>query len=169
VLEIGVGPGANFPRYHAAGLTKLYALEPNVCMIRLARSRLPSKLDVEFLDLPGERIPLPDDSVDTVVSTFTLCTLDGTAEALPGIRRVLKPGGRLIFLEIGASPDPSVRRWQDRWEPVHRRVFAGLRLTKDIPAPIQDGGFAVERIESGCVTPFPKSWAHCFWGVATPR
>jgi SAM-dependent methyltransferase len=168
VLEIGVGPGANFPHYDPARVTRLYALEPNAHMIQLAERRLPPRLAVEFLDLPGERIPLQDGTVDTVVSTFTLCTLEGTAQALAGIRRVLKPGGSLIFIEIGLSAQPSVRRWQERWEPIHRAVFGGLRLTKDIPAAIRESGFTLERVESGYLTPFPRSWAHCFWGIA-PR
>lgn len=167
VLEIGVGPGANFPHYDPARVTRLYALEPNARMIQLAKGRLPPGLPVEFLDLPGERIPLEDGTVDTVVSTFTLCTLEGTAAALAGTRRVLKPGGRFIFVEIGLSPQPSVRRWQQRWEPIHRAVFGGLRLTKDIPSAIREAGFALDRVESGYLTPFPRSWAHCFWGVAS--
>jgi ubiquinone/menaquinone biosynthesis C-methylase UbiE len=169
VLEIGVGPGANFPHYDAARVIKLYALEPNRRMVELAARRVPPGLAVEFIDLPGERIPLEDRSVDTVVSTFTLCTLEGTPEALHGIRRVLRPEGRLIFVEIGIAADEAVQRWQRRWEPVHRRLFAGLRLTKDIPAAIRDSGFVFEQMESGYLTPFPKSWAHCFWGLAARR
>src|SRR5262249_35409005 len=117
VLEVGVGSGANFVHYDPARVSKLYALEPNPGMIRLAeRQRRRTELDVEFLGLPGERIPLEDATVDTVVSTFTLCTIPGVAEAIRGIRRVLRPGGKLIFLEHGLSPDPRVRRWQERWE-----------------------------------------------------
>jgi hypothetical protein len=82
---------------------------------------------------------------------------------------VLRPEGRLIFIEIGLAADEAVRRWQRRWEPAHRKLFAGLRLTKDIPAVIREAGFVPERIESGYMTPFPKSWAHCFWGLAAPR
>ena len=114
VLEIGVGPGVNFAHYDPGRVSKLYALEPNPGMIRLAvRERRRTELDVEFLDLPGERIPLDDGSVDTVVSTFTLCTIPGVVEAIRGIARVLRPGGRLIFLEHGRSPDLRVRRWQE--------------------------------------------------------
>jgi ubiquinone/menaquinone biosynthesis C-methylase UbiE len=87
-------------------------------------------LDVEFLGLPGERIPLEDGAVDTVVSSFTLCTIPGVADAIRGIGRVLKPGGKLIFFELGIAPDPQVRRWQERWEPIHHWAFAGLRLTR---------------------------------------
>jgi ubiquinone/menaquinone biosynthesis C-methylase UbiE len=167
VLEIGVGPGVNFAHYDPARVSLLYALEPNRGMIRLAERHLRrAQLNVEFLDLPGERIPLADGAVDTVVSTFTLCTIPGVAQAIRGIRRVLKPGGNLIFFETALSPDPRVQRWQQWWEPIHRRVFAGLHLTRDIQALISDGGFQIERIEMGYLSKFPKSWAYGVWGTA---
>jgi SAM-dependent methyltransferase len=167
VLEIGVGPGGNFVHYDPAKVRKLYALEPNAGMVRLAEGRRgATMLDVEYLGLPGERIPLADDSVDSVVSTFTLCTIAGVQEAIRGIVRVLKPGGRLIFFEISVSADPRVRRWQRWWEPVHRIVFAGLYLTRDIPALLAEGGLQIDRLETGCVARFPRSWSHCCWGSA---
>ena len=114
VLEIGVGPGVNFVHYDAVRVTKVYALEPNAGMIRLAeRQRRRTTVDITFIGLPGEQIPLEDRSVDTVLSTFTLCTIPGVVEALRGVRRVLKPSGKLIFFEHGLSPDPRVRRWQE--------------------------------------------------------
>src|SRR6266496_3596848 len=98
VLEIGVGPGGNLKYYDPGKVTKLYALEPNQGMIRLAeRRRNRNGLKIEFLDLPGERIPLADGSMDTVVSTFTFCSIPGIVEAIRGIGRVLRPGGKLIF------------------------------------------------------------------------
>src|SRR5437899_5876394 len=106
VLEIGVGPGVNFVHYDPARVSKVYALEPNPGMIRLAhRQRRHTAIDVEFLGLPGERIPLPDGAVDTVVSTFTLCTIPGVTEAIRGLARVLKRNGKLIFFEHGLAPD----------------------------------------------------------------
>src|SRR5262245_41694382 len=167
VLEIGVGPGANLPHYDRSRVTKLFALEPNPSMVRLAEARSRSLgMAVEFLDLPGERIPLGDASVDWVVSTFTLCTIPGLNAALHGIRRVLKPGGHLLFLEITAAADASVRRWQRMWEPVHYRLFAGLFLTRDIPELLREAGFSIGRLESGSMSSFPRSWSHCCWGVA---
>src|SRR5262252_389151 len=110
VLEIGVGSGVNFDYYDPSKVTKLYALEPNAKMIRLAeRRRVRTNLDIEFLDLPGERIPLGDGTVDSVVSTFTLCTIPGVSDALHGIGRVLRPSGRLIFFEHALSPDPQIQ------------------------------------------------------------
>jgi ubiquinone/menaquinone biosynthesis C-methylase UbiE len=168
VLEIGVGPGVNFVHYDPARVSKLYALEPNPGMVRLAdQHRRRTTLDVEFLDLPGEHIPLEDDTVDTVVSTFTFCTIPGVVEAIRGVGRVLRPGGRLIFFEHGLSPDPRVRRWQEQWEPILCRVFAGCHLTRDIPALITQGGFQIEQMEMAYLTRFPKSWAYCGWGIAT--
>jgi len=167
VLEIGVGSGANLIHYRPSHVSKLYALEPNPGMRRLAdRQRQRTKLQIEFLDLPGERIPLDDDSIDTVVSTFTLCTITGMEEALRGIRRVLKPGGLLMFLELGGSPDPAVRRWQRRLEPACRWLFQGLRLTRDIPAVIEQNGFEIEDMESGYLAGFPKALTYGWWGTA---
>src|ERR1700682_5694576 len=101
VLEIGVRGRANFVHYDPEKVTRLYALEPNPAMVRLAeQQRRQTKLDIEYLDLPGEHIPLADGTVDTVVSTFTLGTIPGVNEALRGVRRVLKPGGKLIFFEL---------------------------------------------------------------------
>ncbi len=167
VLEVGVGPGVNFSHYDPAKVRKLYALEPNAAMVRLAeRRRRETRLNVEFLGLPGERIPLADASIDTVVSTFTLCTIPAVEEALRGVRRVLRPGGRLIFFEIAASPDAQVLRWQQRWQPVHRRLFEGLYLTRDIPGLLRRAGFEIATVETGCMARFPKSWSHCCWGSA---
>ena len=170
VLEIGVGPGANFEHYDPTKVSKLYALEPNKGMVRLAEKlRRQTKLDVEFLDLPGEHVPLENGTVDTVVSTFTLCTIPGVVEAIRGIVRVLRSGGRFIFFEHGLSPDPRVRRWQERWEPILYRVFQGCHLTRDIPALVEQGGFQIEQLETGYLSTCPKSWSYCFWGVATPQ
>jgi ubiquinone/menaquinone biosynthesis C-methylase UbiE len=167
VLEIGAGSGANFVHYDPTRVTKLYALEPNPGMIRLAeRQRLRTKLDVEYLDLPGERISLEDRSVDSIVSTFTLGTIPDVAEALRGMRRVLRPGGKVIFFELGLSTDLRVRRWQQRWDPVAYRLFESLQLTRDIPSLLNQGGFAVEKVESMYLAAFPKSWTYCVWGTA---
>jgi SAM-dependent methyltransferase len=167
VLEIGVGSGANFVHYDSTRVSKLYALEPNLGMIRLAqKQQRRTNLNIEYLDLPGERIPLEDKTVDTVVSTFTLCTIPGIVEALQGIARVLKPGGELIFFELGRSPDPKVQRWQKQLEPASRLLFQGLYLTRDIPSLIMQGGFQIKQMEKGYLAKFPKSLTYCWWGTA---
>jgi len=169
VLEIGVGPGVNFAHYDPAKVSKIYALEPNPQMVRLAeRRRRRTDLDIEFLALPGERIPLDDDSVDTVLSTFTLCTIPGVLDALRGVERVLRPDGKLIFFEHGLSPEPGVRRWQERSEPLTRWLFEGCHVTRDIPSLLEQSGFRIQQVETGYLARFPRAWTYCWWGTAVP-
>lgn len=139
-------------------------------MIRLAeRERCRTELDIEFLDLPGERILLENGSVDTVVNRFTLCTIAGVVEAIRGIARVLRPGGKFIFFEHGISPDPRVQRWQRSWEPINRWIFEGCHLTRDIPCLLMQGGFEIEQMQTAYLVEFPKAWTHCWWGTAIPQ
>ena len=167
VLEVGVGPGVNFSYYDPTKVSEIYALEPNPGMVlRAENQRRRTKLDIKFLDVPGEQIPLPDGGVDTVVSTFTLCTIPGVADAIRGIARVLRPGGQFLFFEHGLSPDIRVRRWQERTEPFFQWAFEGCHVTRDIPTLIEEGGFRVERMETGYLARFPKSGSYYFWGVA---
>lgn len=167
VLEIGVGSGANFPHYDAARVSKLYALEPNEGMIRLARRQQhKTNLHIEYLDLPGESIPLADNTMDTVVSTFTLCTISGIEKAIEGIVRVLKPSGKLIFFELGLAPDATVQRWQSKLEPVCHLLFQGLYLTRDIPSLITHSSFQIMQMKTDYLAPFPKSLSYCWWGTA---
>lgn len=167
VLELGVGPGVNFAYYDPGKISKIFALEPNPGMLRrAAKERHRIEVDVEFLDLPGERIPLDDATVDSVVSTFTMCTIPGVVEALRGAARVLKPGGQLIFLEHGLAPDPQVQRWQRRIEPFFDLAFEGDHVTRHIPSLITTCGLNIEQLNEGYLAPFPKSATYCFWGVA---
>src|SRR5215471_431889 len=166
VLEVGSGAGANFPHYDPARVAKLYALEPNPGMMALAEPRRPARLAVEYLELPGERIPLQDESVNSVVSTFTLGTIRDVLSALRGMRRVLRPEGKLIFLEMGLSPEEAVRRWQKRWDPTAHWLFEGLHLPLDIPSLLAESGFQIETLETKYLATFPKSWTFCSWGTA---
>jgi ubiquinone/menaquinone biosynthesis C-methylase UbiE len=109
---------------------------------------------------------LEDHSVDSIVSTFTLGTIPDVLAALRGMRRVLHPGGKVIFFELGLSTDLRVRRWQERWDPVAYRLFEGLHLSRDIPSILAQGGFDVEKVESKYLAAFPKSWTFCVWGTA---
>jgi SAM-dependent methyltransferase len=170
VLEIGVGAGANFVHYDPSKVRKLYALEPNLGMLRLAeRRRRRTQLDVAFLDVCGERIPLEDSSIESVVSTFTLCTIPNVMAAIRELGRVVRPGGKLIFLELQRSPDPDVRRWQQWWEPIQHRIYAGLYLTRDIPALLIEGDFQIEQMSTAYLAAFPKAWTYCCWGIAIPH
>jgi ubiquinone/menaquinone biosynthesis C-methylase UbiE len=124
-------------------------------------------LDVEFIDLPGEEIPLESRSIDTVLVTFTLCSIDDAVTALEGMRRVLKPGGKLLFAEHGAAPDANVRRWQDRLNPTWKRFSGGCNMNRDIPGLIESGGFRITSDERMYI-PGVKILSYNYWGTAKP-
>lgn len=167
VLEIGLGSGLNLPFYDAARIERLWALEPAEEMTRLARRAIDAaSFEVEILGLPGEAIPLDDHSVDTVVMTYTLCTIPDAEAALRQMARVLVPGGRLLFCEHGKAPDADVRRWQDRIDPLWGRLAGGCHLNRDIPQLLRRGGFRPQGLE----TMYIPGWRPaCFnyWGAAT--
>jgi len=166
VLEIGIGTGRNLPFYDHAKLEKLYGLDPALQMHRKARQRMrEAGLEVELVDLPAERIPMDDASFDTVLTTFTLCTIPDAAAALREMRRVLKPQGRLLFCEHGAAPDPSVRRWQDRLTPIWKPIAGGCHLNRDIPGLLREGGFRVLDLEQ-LYLPGPRPLTYNYWGSA---
>jgi ubiquinone/menaquinone biosynthesis C-methylase UbiE len=167
VAEIGVGSGLNFDYYDTGKVGKLYALEPNPGMVLLSTRRLEGvNLNIEFIDLEGEGLPLDDNSIDTVVSTFTLGSIPEIDTALTELRRILKPEGMLLFFELGRAPDLLVQRWQRLFEPLVKKLFQGLYLTRDIPVLITQGNFHITKIEMGYMTKFPKFLSYCWWGSA---
>lgn len=149
VLEIGIGSGMNIPLYRPQ-TRELLGLEPAPCLIAMARQAIKgSALPVALVEGTGEAIPLDDASVDTVVSTWTLCTIPDPTRALRQMRRVLKPGGRLLFVEHGLAPEPSVQRWQNWLTPGWKRLGGGCHLNRPIRRLIEDAGFHIERLDTG--------------------
>jgi len=166
VLEIGFGSGLNLPFYDTQKVRKIWGLEPSEGMRRKAQDFVDaSELDVEFIDLPGEKIPLEANSVDTVLVTYTLCTIPDAMSALEGMRRVLKPDGSLLFCEHGIAPDESVRRWQSRLNPVWRRFAGGCNMNRDIPDLIRKSGFEITSDERMYI-PGVRMLCYNFWGSA---
>ena len=166
VLEIGMGSGLNLPFYDTRKGQKLWGLEPSKGMRRLARKKLlGSELEVEMIDLPGEEIPLDANSVDTVVVTYTLCTIPDPQRALRGVQRVLRPGGKLLFCEHGVAPDEDVRRWQDRLNPIWRRFSGGCNINQDIPALLESSGFRIV-VDEQMYIPGVKIASYNYWGRA---
>jgi ubiquinone/menaquinone biosynthesis C-methylase UbiE len=169
VLEVGFGSGLNLAHYDRAAVEWIWALEPSAPMRALAAPRIAaSGLDVRLLDLPGEAIPLPDHSVDSIVMTYTLCTIPDAATALHQMRRVLRPGGRLLFCEHGAAPDESVRRWQDRLDRPWSRLAGGCHLNREMAPLIASAGFRFDRVHSAYLPHTPRFAGYNTWGVATP-
>jgi ubiquinone/menaquinone biosynthesis C-methylase UbiE len=168
VVEIGFGSGLNLPWLPEA-VSRLYAVDPSVGGARLAAGRIrDSRVPVVRTGLDGQALPLPDASVDSALSTWTLCSVPDAVRALREIARVLRPGGRLHFVEHGAAPDQAVRRWQDRLDPLQRRLACGCHLNRDIPGLIGDAQLRIERIDSYYVPGGPRFIGSTYEGVATP-
>ena len=167
VLEVGMGSGLNISYYDVDKVELVWGLEPSEGMRRKARARVESApFEVRWLGLAAEEIPLQDNSADTVVLTYTLCTIGGWKTALEQMRRVLKPGGKLLFSEHGRAPDEDVRRWQDRLDPFWSRLAGGCHLNRDIPRLLADGGFVVGQIETMYLPSTPRFAAFTYWGYA---
>ncbi|CAN5502270.1 class I SAM-dependent methyltransferase [soil metagenome] len=168
VVEIGFGSGLNVPHYPDE-VEVVHAIEPSVVALRLARERIDaSPARIENHGLVAEQLPLADRSCDSALSTFTLCTIADVEAALAEIRRVLRPGGRLHFLEHGHAPDERVATWQRRFEPVQRRVAGGCHLTRRPDELVRAAGFDIDWVDHGYAKG-PKPWTWLSVGVATSR
>jgi ubiquinone/menaquinone biosynthesis C-methylase UbiE len=166
VVEIGFGSGHNVPFYPDA-VQRVAAIEPSSLSWKLARDRVSaSPVTVEPCGLDGQSLPFPDDSFDTALSTWTLCTIPDAVLALTEVRRVLRPGGTLHFIEHGLAPDENVQRWQHRLEPLNKRVAGGCHLTRPILELLETAGFAVEDVDVFYEKGAPKAMAADSLGVA---
>ena len=169
ILEIGVGSGHNF-RYYSERANHVIGLDPSPKLLSMARETIRSQafpFPVELLQASAEAIPLRSGSLDTVVTTWTLCTIPNVTSALAEMCRVLKPDGRFLFVEHGLSPDPAVRRWQDRLTPIWKRISGGCHLNRAISQLVQDAGFRIDRIETGYMKG-PQPMTYMYEGFARP-
>lgn len=167
VLEIGIGTGLNLPFYNADKVERLIGLDPSEASWALAGERAADVgFDVEFIGLPGEEIPLETNAVDTVVVTFSLCTIPDPVTALRGMGRVLRPGGTLLFSEHGLAPDAAVVKWQNRLDPIWGVMAGGCHLNRDIPALLQSAGFSVDTLDQQYLPGTPRFAGYAYWGGA---
>ncbi|MBY8966036.1 class I SAM-dependent methyltransferase [Algiphilus sp.] len=166
VLEIGIGTGRNFPFYAPLQVEQLVGLDPAETMHAKARQRAAAAgMEVELLSISAEGIPAADHSFDTVVCTFSLCTIPDPVAALHEMRRVLKPGGDLLFSEHGLAPDAAVQRWQHRLSPGWSKIAGGCQLDRDIPALLEQGGFHIHDMDARYLKG-PKPWTYVRTGSA---
>ena len=168
VLEIGIGSGLNLP-FYSRNVARVIGLEPSPRLLAMARQvERTGNGSVEFIEGLAEAIPLQDASVDTVVTTWTLCSIPDALRALRDMRRVLRPGGHLLFVEHGRAPDPNVIWWQDRLTPVWKRLGGGCHLNRAIGTLIEGAGFQFDRLETGYMRG-PKPMTFMYEGCARPR
>ena len=171
VLEVGCGSGTNFTYYNPDKVEHLYALEPSEGMLVKAR-RVAGALgygnNIEFLKSGAEAVPLEDNSIDTAVITFVLCTIPDWKGALSEVRRVLKPGGKVLFSEHGLAPDEGVAKWQRRVEPVWKPLAGGCHLTRDIRKLFGESGFELQDAQTMYLPSTPKIAGFVSWGAAVP-
>ena len=166
VVEVGFGSGLNIP-YYPAEVTSVAAIEPADTGWKLAQRRVAgASVPIERTGLDGQKLPLSDDSCDAALSTYTLCTIPDVTAALDELRRVLKPGAALHFLDHGLAPDESVRRWQHRLDPLQQRLFGGCHLTRPIADLVTEAGFTITDIDIFYEKGAPKPWGAASLGVA---
>jgi ubiquinone/menaquinone biosynthesis C-methylase UbiE len=166
VIEIGIGSGANLPLY-GSSVSEIIGIEPAPKLLRIARRASHRAVPVNLIEASAEAIPLDMHSVDTVVTTWTLCSIPQAGQALAEMRRVLRPGGKLLFIEHGLAPDESVRRWQNWLTPAWKHISGGCHLNRPIRTMIEGAGFRIDRLDTGYM-PGPKPMTFIYEGSARP-
>ncbi|MGD9044373.1 MAG: class I SAM-dependent methyltransferase [Desulfobacterales bacterium] len=166
VLEVGIGSGLNLPLYTAGKVQHLWGLDPSTELWAMSKPAVAQvEFDVEFIGAAAEEIPLEDNSADTVLVTYTLCSLAKILPALGEMRRVLRQSGRLVFCEHGAAPDEGVRHWQNRLNPIWKRIAGGCNLNLPIPSVLESAGFKIREMDTMYI-PGWKPACFNYWGTA---
>jgi SAM-dependent methyltransferase len=166
LLEIGFGSGLNLP-FLPAAVERVLAVDPSARARRIARRRLAqARCPVDFIGLDAQVVQAESASADTALSTFTLCTIPDAVAALHEVKRILKPGGKLLFLEHGRAPDAGVARWQERLNPLQRALFGGCSLDRDMGSIVREAGFTLQTLETGYFPDTPRTHGYLYSGVA---
>ena len=170
VLEIGIGSGLNLPFYDKTKVDEIWGLDPSEELSEMARAvAIQEGMEVNFISSGAEEIPLPDDHFDSVLITYTMCTIPEVIRANTEIRRVLKNQGKMIFCEHGAAPDDNIRKWQKRINPFWGKIAGGCNIDRNIPSLIQDSGFDIIEIEEMYLPNTPRIAGYNFWGYAVSK
>ena len=170
VLEVGVGSGLNLPLYDKSKIDELWGLDPSEELSDMAGKLADREnIVVNFISSGAEEIPLPDSYFDSVLITYTMCTIPEVARANKEIKRVLKRGGKLIFCEHGEAPDENIRKWQKRINPFWGKLAGGCNINRKIPSLIQNAGFEIVEMEEMYLPKTPKIAGYNYWGYAVEK
>ena len=169
VLEIGIGSGQNLPHYNPKHVSKIIGVDPDDAIWKRSEVRRKTcPIDVERIGLSGEEIPMEENTADTVVVTYSLCTIPDPVKALLEMKRILKPGGRILFSEHGKAPDAAVAKWQSRIDPMWKKIAGGCHSGRDIPDLFKQADLQFETLEQMYI-PGPKVLSYNFWGATRPK
>ena len=168
VLEIGIGSGLNIPFYNISKIDKIYGLDPSIQLCKKAIKKAEEiDINIDFLFEGAEEIKLKSNSIDTVVITYTLCSIPNPMDALKEIKRVMRSDGNILFCEHGIAPDTKVSKWQNRINPIWGKLFGGCNINRDIPSIISNSGFKVQNLEQMYLPSTPKIVGYNYWGSAS--
>jgi len=167
VLEVGIGSGLNLPYYQKDNIKEIWGLDPSEELLEMARKKAKVEdMDVQFLNAKAEVMELDDNYFDTVLMTYTMCTIPNLSQALSEIKRVMKTDGRLVFCEHGASPEQQVFKWQNRVNNVWSKIAGGCNINKNIPSIIESSGLIISQMETMYLPKTPKILGYNYWGSA---
>ena len=167
VLDVGIGSGLNIPFYDMSKIDKVLGLDPSEELNNIAKGVAEeNEVDVDFMLCGAEDIPLPDNHVDTLLITYTMCTIPKVSAANKEMLRVLKPGGKFVFCEHGLAPDANIAKWQSRINPIWSKIAGGCYLNRNIPELITSAGFVIENMEQMYLPSTPKFAGYNYWGSA---
>ena len=168
VLEIGIGSGLNIPFYNKREINKVYGLDPSAELCEMAiKTAKDNQIDVNILINGAEEIKLTSNTIDSVLITYTLCSIPNFNDALKEIKRVMKSDGNIFFCEHGIAPDPKIKKWQNRINPLWSKLFGGCNINRDIPFIINEAGFEVKSLQQMYLPSTPKIVGYNYWGVAS--
>ena len=168
VLEIGIGSGLNIPYYQKSKINKVIGLEPSEQLCKMAKKTADdNNFSIDFLVNGAEEIELPSNSIDTILLTYTLCSIPEPYIALKEIMRVMKSDGRILFCEHGIAPDEVVQKWQNRINPLWGKLFGGCNINRDIPNILKNGGFKINSLDKMYLPSTPKIVGYNYWGEAS--
>jgi len=167
ILEIGIGSGLNIPFYEAEGIDKIWGIDPSEELIAMAKNQVKDDTpDIELIISKAEEIDFEDDFFDTILMTYTMCTISNLSEAFTELKRVIKPTGKLIFCEHGMAPDENVIKWQNRINTFWPKISGGCNINKEIPSIIESSGFSISDLENMYLPKTPKVLGFNYWGTA---